>query len=618
MAIRNNDGTAAGLQEDTGLPSITSACITGLCSIEEASAGGEAFLAEFRSDLGKYLGLTYDVNAGPKVAIRMSWDGGWDQLNAAFADLDAPFAFGICCTGTGTNQVTVMLSTAAGATPLSYTRTLGGSTWTPDDLRLLFNTSQNRGIRGWMQNVKYGAGNLTAAKMHDEAWNLAVQHSGDWTPTITEMVAGDLTAQREGFAAVNGGSLSVVAGYFVDTGGTTATIDVATVTISGDSLSIAGTITSDALTQVVTVELVSGSLIVATGTATLVGLNWTCVIDNIPAATYSVRGRVVDALGSATGTYGSTVEIVGLSGTDQLPYIYTITGLLASPASLTLPAGTTAVLRALDQSGSPVSGALVSMSNGNASAPTLTDADGYVVVTGVTNGASTLTLSVMIQNGSMASALVPITVSGPTGPAITVTPATATISVGQTQQFTATNPGGGGETWSVQSGGGSINGTGLYTAPGTVTTAVIRGARTANLAQFDDSTVTVAEAQSSIGGGFLGNGDQSVSPGGSINWRLSVSVNGQAAQGALVTAEASDPDLILITPPIATSADGTTTVNATVPDGVETGREVTVTFTVDASGLTLILTATVSIVDAPFGYVQLRGRRYPRPAAQKE
>ncbi len=617
MAIRNTDGSASGLLEDTGLPAITSSTITGLCLIEEASAGGEAFLFEFRSDTGKYLGMTYDVNAGPKVAIRLSWDGGWNEVNANFADLNAPFAWGVSCSGTGANQLTVMLSTGPSATPLSYPLTLGGSTWTPDDLRLLFNTVQNRGIRGWQQNVKYGSGSMSAAQMHAEAWNLAVQNPGLWTPVVTEMVAGDLTAQREGFVAVNAGSLAVVPGYFTDTGGSTATITVSTATVSGDALTATGSYTSDSLSQTITVELVSGGVIAASANAVITGSTWACTIDNVPAATYTVRGRIVDSLGSSTDIFGSTITIVGLSGGDQLPYLYTVTGLLAQPTSLTLPAGTTALVRALDQSGNPISGASVSMSSGVATAPALTDMDGYVVVTGVTNGSGVLTLSVVIQNGSTASATVPITVSGTAGVAITVTPASAQLAVGQTQQFTASNPGGGGETWTVVSGGGSISAAGLYTAPASQTTAVIRGARTANLSQFDESTITVTEAQSSIGGGFLGNGDQSVSPGGSLSWRIVVQVDGQAYQGALVSAVASDPELISITPPISTIADGTTTVNATIPQVVETGRQVSVQFTVTAGDLTLVLNAIVSIVDAPNGYLQLRGVLYPRPYSQK-
>jgi uncharacterized phage protein gp47/JayE len=71
---------------------------------------------------------------------------------------------------------------------------------------------------------------------------------------------------------------------------------------------------------------------------------------------------------------------------------------------------------------------------------------------------------------------------------IYVTPVTKTINVNDTQQLTAV---GGHQTytWSVHSGGGSVNGSGLYTAPSSPTVAVVRA--TDDLGNYGESTITV-------------------------------------------------------------------------------------------------------------------------------
>lgn len=79
-----------------------------------------------------------------------------------------------------------------------------------------------------------------------------------------------------------------------------------------------------------------------------------------------------------------------------------------------------------------------------------------------------------------------------------VSPASASIYAGQTQQFTATLDGDPDDfVWSVVSGGGSISATGLYTAPAGATTAVIRATWADNVAVYDESTVTVSVASGS-------------------------------------------------------------------------------------------------------------------------
>lgn len=618
MAIKNINGAEAGLSLSSSLQSITDTCIVGICNIEEANDDGEAFIV-CANNGGKYLGLTYDLNAGPVVTVRLSWDGGWEVLSANLCPTESWFAWGINCAGAGSNQLTIMLSTSQGATPESFARTLGGSAWTPSAIRLLHDTVLARGAVATLQNVKYGDAGLTAAKMHAEAWDLAVQNPGDWTPTVTEMVTGDLTAQRESWSAVSSSDLAVVPGYFVDMGGSTATITVTSATPAGDAMTVEGSITSDAETQSVSIELVKDGSIAQTIPATLIGLNWTCTIDDIPAGVYTVRGRVVDALGSATHELGSTVEFIGFSGEDTLPHTYPNTGLGAVPSIASIPVGETATFKSVNQAGVAVPGAIVTINNPAiaSAAAGLTDADGNIVVTGAAQGTTTLVLSIMNLGGATLNTQVPLTIGAPSVSTVTVTPATATIAAGQTQQFTGVVTGGGSITWSVQSGGGSIDSNGLYTAPGGAAVAVIRGAKTGDLGVYDESTVTVtAQPQSSIGAQFLGNANMAVAPGQSFSWRIKVEVDGEAFQGAVITPSAIPNDLLSITQPLATAADGTTTITAQAASDIDTGIEAAVTFNIVAGGLSMQLTATVSIVDSPFGYLDLRGRSYPRPYKQ--
>lgn len=619
MAIKNTNGASAGLALSSSLQAITDTCIVGICNIEEANDSGETFIVCARNG-SKYLGLSYDVNSGPVVTIRLSWDGGWEVLTANLCPTESWFAWGIDCSGVGSNQLTIVLSTSAGASPQSFARTLGGSTWTPSAIRLLHDTVVTPGALATLQNVKYGDAGLTAAKMHAEAWNLAVQNSGDWTPTVTEMVTGDLTAQRESWSAVSAGDLAVVPGYFVDTGGSTATITVSSVTPAGDALTIAGSITSDAETQTVVVELVKAGVIVTTAPATLAGLSWTCAIDNIQAGVYTVRGRVIDALGSSTDEFASTVEFIGLSGEDQLPYTYPNTAILAVPAVASIPVGSTAVFKAVNQAGAAIPGAAVAVGSSAIALPyaNLTDADGNVTVTGVAEGNTNLVLSVMNVSGSFLNAQVPLTIGAASVSTVTVTPKTVSMHVGQTQQFTGIVTGGGSITWSIQSGAGSIDGNGLYTAPGSATTAVIRGTKTGDPGVFDEATITVsAQPQQSIGAQFVGDSNFSAAPGQSFSWQIRVQVDGEPVAGAVITPSTAPSDILDITPPLPTNANGTTTIIGQVMSDTPVNVDVAVTFVISFGALTMQLGAAVSVADSPYGYLILRGRAYPRPYEQK-
>ncbi len=88
-----------------------------------------------------------------------------------------------------------------------------------------------------------------------------------------------------------------------------------------------------------------------------------------------------------------------------------------------------------------------------------------------------------------------------TATSVTVTPNSVTMNVNTTQQFTAVVTDQFGATiaspaisWSIQSGGGSINSTGLYTASSTAGTAIIRASSGAAAATASITTLNPAPA----------------------------------------------------------------------------------------------------------------------------
>ncbi len=89
-----------------------------------------------------------------------------------------------------------------------------------------------------------------------------------------------------------------------------------------------------------------------------------------------------------------------------------------------------------------------------------------------------------------------------TVPAVVVgiSPTAPTVVMNATQQFTATVTGSTTTTvtWSVQSGGGSVNGSGLYTAPGAAGAAVVRATSVADPTKFADASVTIITAPVSV------------------------------------------------------------------------------------------------------------------------
>jgi uncharacterized protein YjdB len=167
----------------------------------------------------------------------------------------------------------------------------------------------------------------------------------------------------------------------------------------------------------------------ANGTA-LSGRVVTWATSNAAVATVSASGLVTGvAVGSATIT--ATSE--GQSGTSALTVTNVpVASVTVSPASASVTVGATTQLTATpkDANGTVLSGRVVTWATSNAAVATVS-ASG--LVTGVAAGSATITATSEGQSGTSA-----ITVTSVPVASVTVSPATASITVGATTQLTAT------------------------------------------------------------------------------------------------------------------------------------------------------------------------------------
>lgn len=193
-------------------------------------------------------------------------------------------------------------------------------------------------------------------------------------------------------------------------------------------------------------------------------------------------------------TGGSTQ--ISLTGEANCP---TVASVSASAASASVTAGNyyDVVVTVRDQEGAVLpglTGSAASTDTGVATVALLaaTDSSGQATlrITGVAVGSTTVTATF----DGIASNSVPVTVvTGSSGSVVSISPSTATVYVGRSQQFTASanDNTGGYFGWSVQSGGGTITSTGLFTASNAAGTAVVRATYSLDLSMYSEAVVTV-------------------------------------------------------------------------------------------------------------------------------
>ncbi|HWA56747.1 MAG TPA: hypothetical protein VG692_05800 [Gemmatimonadales bacterium] len=217
----------------------------------------------------------------------------------------------------------------------------------------------------------------------------------------------------------------------------------------------------------------------------------------VPAVTYSATGGTITAgglytAGGTTGTFRVIATQQGGTLADTSAITITapvLTQVTLTPASASVVAGNTQQFS--------VSGRL---SDGSTNTPAVNYAatGGTITAGGLyTAGSTTGTFRVIAtqQGGTLAdTSTVTITAPPPTLAAVVVTPATATVAVGATQQFSASGRMSDGSTGTVQvtwlATGGTITTGGLYTAGSTAGTfRVIATQQGGTLA--DTSTITI-------------------------------------------------------------------------------------------------------------------------------
>ena len=163
--------------------------------------------------------------------------------------------------------------------------------------------------------------------------------------------------------------------------------------------------------------------------------------DVTAASTFSVATpatATIDAAGLATGKVAGTTAVNaasgGLTATASLTVLpATVVSLALTPAATTFQIGATRPLR-VDATYSDGTIGDVTTSSVFASAnPAFVSVNTAGVITGVAAGTSTLTATAAGKSATAQATTLPATVSS-----IVITPATATIAVGATQQFNAT------------------------------------------------------------------------------------------------------------------------------------------------------------------------------------
>jgi len=243
--------------------------------------------------------------------------------------------------------------------------------------------------------------------------NVAYAATGGIISAVGLYTAGQSAGTYQVMATQSGGTLASTAAV------TISSVPVASVAVSP----VAAGLTVGATTQLTATPEDS------TGTA-LTGRAVSWATSNAAVATVSASGLVT---GGAAGSATITATSEGQSGTSALTVTNVpVASVTVSPAAATVTVGTTTQLTATpkDANGTALSGRVVTWGTSNAAAATVS-ANG--VVTGVATGSATITATSEGQSGTSA-----ITVTNVPVASVTVSPATASLTVGATTQLTAT------------------------------------------------------------------------------------------------------------------------------------------------------------------------------------
>lgn len=310
---------------------------------------------------------------------------------------------------------------------------------------------------------------LTATGTYSDGSTADVTTSATWSSSSAAVA----TVSASGLAAgVAAGNTTITATMSGINGTTTVTVTAAPKTLASIAISPA------------TVSIIAGATQQFTATGTYgdgssadVTLTVTWTVANAAFATINSSGL---ATGVAAGSTTVTAALSGVDGTAALAVtpavtVPTLSSIAVSPGAASIAAGVTQQFTATatysDGSTANVS-ATASWTAANAATATINSSG---LVTGVAPGTTTITASLNGVTGTASLAVTAKTVTS-----IAVSPTTASVAAGNTQQFTATATYSDGSTGSVSAtvswtvankATATINSTGLATgvAPGTTT-----------------------------------------------------------------------------------------------------------------------------------------------------
>jgi uncharacterized protein YjdB len=200
----------------------------------------------------------------------------------------------------------------------------------------------------------------------------------------------------------------------------------------------------------------------------LTGRTVTWTTSDATIATVDANGVVTGKAAGGPVTITATSE--GKSGTAAITVIpIPVASVAVTPASATIPVGTTVQLSATpkDANGNPLSGRAVTWTTSDGTIATV-DANGLVTAQAI-GGPVTITATSEGKTGTSAVTVIPVPVAS-----VDVTPASATIQVGNTVQLTATPKDGAGNpltgrtvTWTTNNATvATVNASGLVTGAG--------------------------------------------------------------------------------------------------------------------------------------------------------
>jgi uncharacterized protein YjdB len=322
----------------------------------------------------------------------------------------------------------------------------------------------------------------------------------------------------------------------------------------------------------------------------------------VPSGTVTVSATSV---ADPTKSANATVTVTSGGGTVMVS---------VSPSTATVAVGqlqqfTATVSNASDTS---VTWSVNGAPGGNSSAGTISSSGSYTAPSAVPSGAVTVTATSVADPTKSGNAMVTVSSSGSV--TVSVSPSSATVLVGQVQQFTATvtNASDTSVTWSVNgtSGGnstlGTISASGAYTAPGAVPagSVTVTATSVADPTKSGNASVTVVTSMSGLLGMLTYHNDAAIT-GQNLNETIltpanvnqslfgklfSYPLDGQSYAQPLYVANVRIAGGTHNVAYVATEHD---TVYAFDADGTASGAFWSVNFTNPAAGVTTIPAADV-------------------------